>query len=106
VNRRPRRIAGDSHPQFINSARELMNHDSYSFQSNKGDVTICHNDERPSHWDLRIAGKLVRPNYSSAEEAAFLASRRDFGDEELERVYIGLRVPAGLDRWKLAITSQ
>ena len=78
-----------------------MNCKCYLFRSFKGDVTITENEEHRSLWDLRIGGKLIRPKYKSPEEAADFASRRDFGDEELEQIYVGLRVPGELDRWEI-----
>jgi hypothetical protein len=64
-------------------------------------VTISLNEERPGNWNLRIGGKLIYPHYKSPEEAAFKASRRDFGDEQLEQDYIGLRVPPNLTEWTI-----
>jgi hypothetical protein len=83
-----------------------MNHECYVYASNKGEVTISRNEENPSRWDLHIDGKLAVPGYQNAEEAAYFASRRDFGDEELERIYIGLRVPAELDQWAIRKLSK
>ena len=78
-----------------------MNQDCYVYASNKGEATISRNEEYPSKWDLRIEEKLIYPCYSSPEEAAYKASRHDFGDEELEQLYIGLRVPGELERWTI-----
>ena len=78
-----------------------MEFDSYSFHSNKGEVVIARNEEHPSRWDLCIDGKLIRPEfYRCPDEAALRAHQRDFGDEELNGIYVGLRVPSELSRWK------
>jgi hypothetical protein len=84
-----------------------MSYDCYLFHSRFfGEVTISRNEEHPSWWELRIDGKLIRPNYQTADEAAYLASRRDFGDEELERKYARLYVPGELDMWKVRNPSK
>lgn len=78
-----------------------MHCESYFLTSNKGEVIICPNEERASLWDLWIDGQLIRPAfYSSPEEAALRAHERDFGDEELNKVYVGLRVSSDLSQWK------
>ena len=67
-----------------------------------GEVLIARNEERPSRWDLWISGKLVCPaHYQSPDDAAFFASRSDFGDEELNEKYKRLRVPDDLRRWRV-----
>ncbi len=83
-----------------------MNEHCYLFVSKKGEVTIAPNEDWPSRWVLRVNGKAVRLDYRDPEEASYFASRRDFGDEELEQIYIGLRVPAELDKWTLCKLSE
>jgi hypothetical protein len=79
-----------------------MERDCYFYSSRLGEVVICRNEERPSLWDLWIGEKLICPqHYNCPEEAALRASERDFGDEELNKTYVGLRVPENLDEWKL-----
>lgn len=64
-------------------------------------VVISQNEQHPFLWDLSIGGKLICPLfYHSPEEAALRASQRDFGDEELNDMYVGIRVPDDLSLWK------
>lgn len=80
---------------------QFVNTDCYSYFSRYGEVLIAPNDEYPSKWDLWIDDQLICPAYySSADEAAHYASRRDFGDEELNRKFVGLRVPDDLRQWR------
>ncbi|HEX5399439.1 MAG TPA: hypothetical protein VFY06_10370 [Verrucomicrobiae bacterium] len=77
-----------------------MEYDRYLFRSNKGEVVVCPNEERPYLWDLRIDGKLIcAAYYRSPEEAALRAYERDLGDEELNKIYVGLRVPSDICQW-------
>lgn len=77
-----------------------MDNECYTYPSNKGKVVICRNTERPALWDLWINGKLLRAAYyDSAEEAARRTYERDFGDEELNKLYLGLRVLPDLHHW-------
>lgn len=83
-----------------------MKNNYYSYPSRIGDVVVCRNKERPSRWDLLVGGKLICPEYyTDPHQAAFFASRRDFGDEELNKQYVGLRVPSDLARWRQRETS-
>jgi hypothetical protein len=78
-----------------------MQPDCYLCPSNKGDVVICRNEEHQSRWDLRIDGQLICPGYyTSPEQAALQAHKRDFGDKELNEMYVGLRVPDDLGKWE------
>jgi len=83
-----------------------MESDCYSWRSNMGEVLIARNEERPSRWDLWISGKRVCPAYyKSPDDAAFFASRSDFGDEELNEKYEQLRVPNDLQQWRVCKLS-
>ena len=78
-----------------------MDSEHYLYTSNKGEVVICRNAEEPNWWDLLIGGKLVRPAfYSSPEQAAECANKRELADEGLNKLYVGLRVPSDLQQWK------
>src|SRR5262245_24909419 len=77
-----------------------MKHECYCFQTSKGLLAISPSRLRPWLWDLRLDGKLIRPDYEDPHAAAHYASRSDFGDEELDRLLIGLQVPDDLERWR------
>ena len=78
-----------------------MESDAFFFDSNLGEVLIARNDERPGLWDLSIDDKLISPAYYTCpDRAAFCASRRDFGDEELNERCKRLRVPDDLRLWR------
>lgn len=75
-----------------------MESDCYSCKSNMGEVLIARNEERPARWDLWISGKLVGPaHYKSPDDAAFFASRGDFGDEEFNEKNNGFVFPTICD---------
>jgi hypothetical protein len=81
----------------------FVQHEQYSCRTIKwGEVVIRRNSQEPEMWDLLIGGKLVRrAYYRSAEDAAFFASRADFGDAYLNRFYTGFHVSADLENfWK------
>lgn len=78
-----------------------MDNEHYTYTSNKGEAVICRNEERLFWWDFWTAGQLVRPAfYTSPEQAAECANKHNFGDEELNKFYVGLRVPSELHLWK------
>ena len=80
----------------------------YTHRSNKGVVTIRQNAETRGLWDLLIADVLVcAGRYRDPRQAAIDTSRRDFGDETLNKKFVGLRgVPDDLDRWEWSGCSQ
>ena len=72
----------------------------YLFRSNKGEVVVCPNEQRPYLWDLWIDDELICPaQYSSPEEAVLRAYERDFGDEGLNKIYAGLQVSSDICQW-------
>jgi hypothetical protein len=76
----------------------------YSCLSNMGEVIIKPNDEAPMWWDLYVDGRLLcAAQFDSPERAALSASKRDFGHQDLNSKYIGLRVSSDLGRWRKTV---
>lgn len=64
-------------------------------------VIIAPNEERPSRFDIIIDSRLILPaRFEYVHAAMEHVHRRDFGDEDLETQYVGLRVPADMSAWR------
>jgi hypothetical protein len=53
-----------------------------------------------SRWGVWLNDQLLCDTYGSAEEAAYCASRRDFGDENAIRRWAGISVPSEISFWR------
>jgi hypothetical protein len=77
-----------------------MASDYYEHKSTKGLLSIQRNKKNPVYWDFYLDGVLIRSDYIDPAEAAFDASKGDFGDEALDRLFNKICVPSDIAFWR------
>jgi len=57
-------------------------------------------------WELRLytesnpSGIVIRSDYPDPDQAAFYASRADFGIQEFDELFRGVYIPSDLKQWR------
>jgi hypothetical protein len=80
--------------------------DYYEYNSSKGIFTICRKKDCPNHWELRLYTEsnedaiVIRSDYLDPNEAAFDASKADFGIIEIDELFRNVYVPSELQFWR------
>jgi hypothetical protein len=80
-----------------------MTSDYYEKKTVKGILTLR---RVGCFWELRLfsesnpEGIVLRSDYADPDQAAFDASRSDFGIKELDQFLSGVYVPSDLKRWR------
>jgi hypothetical protein len=64
-----------------------------------GVITIEQDLDRASEWMFAIDGVMVGHGYHSAEHLAFLLSDHETGEQEWDKHYRSVHVPAEISRW-------
>src|SRR5947207_1378816 len=69
-------------------------------------VRIGRSSRNLALWAIWLDGRLVCDTFSSPEEAAERANRRDFSDEDAVELFRGVSVPYDLTRWRRSPPEQ
>jgi hypothetical protein len=73
-----------------------MNSDSRWYKSYR----ISRTSYDASRWGLWFNGQLLCDSYSSVEEAALAANKKDFDSDDVVRICSGNYVPSDINMWQ------
>jgi hypothetical protein len=80
-----------------------MNSDSRWYRASKSKVVrISRTDHDAYRWGVWLNERLLCDSYSSAEEAALAANRKNFDNDDAVRIFSGTYVPSDINMWQTA----
>ena len=80
------------------SSVENMFLDYYEWQTLKGPITVEKNHQS-GFWDLCLNGIVLQQGYTDPDQAAYEASKSEFGKGAENSILKGIYVPSELKQW-------